>query len=469
MNARTSQGSGVRGQGSVIWGQGSRAIRDTLSATHYPLSAIRYPLAVSLRWQVLWSWALVAVAAGCAGLDVPEPPIADVAKTRSRRTEEAVRDFEAKRDHAELQAALAHWNQGDVEGYEAALRRLLNRNPHHPEARRLLAEICPADNEFQGDVNQIQRAQTARSSDAHVQYATGLLLRATGQGDTALAYYERAAELNPVNELYRAGYQTALEAGDPVEAFSVDSTGLPGDSFQISAGPALVSPAPTAEPVEPASTHAEDQPDRPKATRRWGVCADATPAHRAAEETTQPTIILRCATGEETSDRVDPADSAEAADSAHSVGHVRCPTDGRVPAEFDRRWAALAEGPGEAALAHFQKKAADSPDNPQIPIAAALAALRDDRPELAIELLAAAERRSADSAQLYRILGVAYYRLGDYQSSQVALRQALSLDKSSALSYFLMGCTLSKLGQFESAEAHLRQARTMNPRYAVQW
>ncbi len=47
------------------------------------------------------------------------------------------------------------------------------------------------------------------------------------------------------------------------------------------------------------------------------------------------------------------------------------------------------------------------------------------------------------------MLGAAYYRTGDYKSSQVALQQALSLDKSSALSYLLMGCTLAKLGQNE--------------------
>ncbi len=134
---------------------------------------------------------------------------------------------------------------------------------------------------------------------------------------------------------------------------------------------------------------------------------------------------------------------------------------------FDEARAALAEGSGEAALVHFRKAAEICPNNPQIPIAAAMAVLRRNRPDLAVKLLRPAERRFCDSAKLHRILGVAYYRLGDYQSSQVALRQALSVDKSSALSYLLMGCTLSKLGQTESAEAHLRQARTIDPRYTV--
>ena len=119
------------------------------------------------------------------------------------------------------------------------------------------------------------------------------------------------------------------------------------------------------------------------------------------------------------------------------------------------------------AMAQFRKAAGICPDNPQIPITAATAALRHNRPELAIELLRGAERRFSGSARLYRVLGLSYYRLGDYRSSQVALRQALSLDKSSALAYLLMGCTLSKLGQFESAEAHLQKAQTIDPRYTV--
>jgi len=78
-----------------------------------------------------------------------------------------------------------------------------------------------------------------------------------------------------------------------------------------------------------------------------------------------------------------------------------------------------------------------------------------------------AAKHFSKSAAIYRMLGVAYYRLGDFKSSQVALQQALSLDKSSALSYFLMGCTLAKLGQAEPAEAHFQQAKALDPRYTV--
>lgn len=133
---------------------------------------------------------------------------------------------------------------------------------------------------------------------------------------------------------------------------------------------------------------------------------------------------------------------------------------------FDRGRAALAGGSFDVALACFQEAATRNPHNRQIPISAAVTALRYGQPGLAIELLEWANGRGGGSAQLYRVLGLAYYRLGDHRSSQVALQQALSLDKSSGLTYFLMGCTLAKLGQVESARAHLRQAQTIDPRYS---
>jgi tetratricopeptide (TPR) repeat protein len=399
--------------------------------------------------RVLWVGVLLALTAGCAGLGVPHPLPADMAEKRQDRAEEAVREFESKRDLAELQAALAHWNRGDVKACEESLRRLLDRNPDHREARLLMAEVCLADHRPQAAYEQVQQALAAHPHDAQVQYTTGLVLDATGQGDPALAYYERAAELEPDNEVYALGYQTALEGAGTVGAWSVDSTGLPGQSSEVSAGPALVIPDPTAQNMEPAATLAGGRPEGPK---------PAAPA----SETARPSTTLRLTVPGEGIGRADLADSAEAAEMD------------RVGALIAKGRAALAEGSGDGSVAYFRQAAAVRPDDPQIPITAAMAALRGERPDVAVELLRpdhpedGARRRLGGSAQLYRVLGVAYYRLGDYRSSEVALRQALSLDKSSALSYLLMGCTLSKLGQFESAEAYLRQARTINPRYTVQ-
>ena len=64
------------------------------------------------------------------------------------------------------------------------------------------------------------------------------------------------------------------------------------------------------------------------------------------------------------------------------------------------------------------------------------------------------------------VLGAAQYRLGDYQAAQVAIAQALSLDKSDALAYFLMGSTLVRLGQTTAAERQFAEAARLDPRFS---
>jgi hypothetical protein len=164
----------------------------------------------------------------------------------------------------------------------------------------------------------------------------------------------------------------------------------------------------------------------------------------------------------------DPAHAAPQPDTttvsalARLTSHRAADRDGSVES------AGFAEAAAGRLAADVRPAAAPGSDNPHDPITAAVSALRRDRPQLAIELLERPGTEAVPSAQRYRILGVAYYRLGDFESSQVALRQALSLDNSSALSYLLMGCTLLRLGQFESAEAHLRLARTLDPGCTVE-
>ncbi len=149
------------------------------------------------------------------------------------------------------------------------------------------------------------------------------------------------------------------------------------------------------------------------------------------------------------------------------------PVDTEVPATaslndfLQQGQQALTRGDAQAGLACFQRAMAERPDDPQIPISAAIAALRSNHPDVAIAVLEPAVRQFPRSAALQRILGTAYYRRGGYRSSQLALQQALSLDKSNALSYFLLGCTQVKLGESEAARRCFRQAQLLDPRYAV--
>ncbi len=430
--------------------------------------------------KALWGFALWAPVAGCASLEVPYPLAPDVAQKRRHRTQDAVREFESKRDFAQFQAALTHWDRGDVEASEQTLQRLLRRNPNHHQARLLMAEVRPAGDPPPAALEQAEQPPAVHPDDAldnspddaRAQYTTALLLHATGQGTTALAYSARAAELEPDNELYKLGYQTALTAENATaeNATAENATaekgtgpirpnGPQGASHKLDPSPfrqpqktSPIIPDPTARPSEPVSSLEDHGPNRPLTATAAGdiqLTSTTPPGYSLAEAT----------------DRVDPTDSAEQSGADRSSVSPDSVSLDSVLLEEGRE--ALAAGSTEAALVHFRKAAAVRPDDPQIPIAAAMASLRHERPDLAVELLFPVARKFSGSARLNRILGLAYYRLGDYQSSQVALRQALSVDKSSALSYLLMGCTLSKLGQTESAEAHLRQARTIDPRYTV--
>src|SRR5437016_1901863 len=77
-------------------------------------------LAQQCRVVVLCSIAACFFAPGCAGwkAKVQKPTLTD---KREDRTAEAVRDFEERRDAAQLEAALDRWKHGDVATAEAML------------------------------------------------------------------------------------------------------------------------------------------------------------------------------------------------------------------------------------------------------------------------------------------------------------------------------------------------------------
>jgi tetratricopeptide (TPR) repeat protein len=113
---------------------------------------------------------------------------------------------------------------------------------------------------------------------------------------------------------------------------------------------------------------------------------------------------------------------------------------------------------------------AESPNRPQIlqdPLHRAVEALAQGDSQTAIDAASRGLAETPDqAAALYRVLGTAHYRLGEYQAAQAALAQALSLDKSDALSYFLMGSTLDKLADHEAAQRNYSEAARLDPRFA---
>jgi tetratricopeptide (TPR) repeat protein len=350
------------------------------------------PLATNRRAAACLAAAILAGLCGCAGMRNPATAMFEdsVGRQREERRRQTVERFEQKRDEAEFVAAVAEYTQGDDKGCEETLRRLLGRNANHLRGRLLLTELYLTQGRLAEARQQAETALGQAPDDAQAHYTLALVLEAAGHVQPALDHYDRAAELEPENELYAVGRQLAWEAARRADG---PSAGNPG------AEDAVVEPAGIAE------VGAEDGPP----------------------------MVARGAAGQ----------------------------------WLQRGRAALARGACEEALAYFREAAAQHPDDPNVPVEAAVLALRSDQPDLAVEILQPAESRFPHVASVKRALAAAHYRLGDDRSSEVLLRQALSLDNTDALAYFLMGRTLARLGQTEAAESHFRQARSLDPRYGV--
>jgi Flp pilus assembly protein TadD len=141
----------------------------------------------------------------------------------------------------------------------------------------------------------------------------------------------------------------------------------------------------------------------------------------------------------------DRADSAEAAvNSALETGHR-----------------ALAASDIQESQRQYAAAMASEPDNPNIPLEAALQLIQHNQAGAAVSLLNDACRTFPQSVPLLRTLATAQYRQGDYEFSQVALQQALSLDNRDALSYFLMGAVREKLGDHKGAELSKAKAQEL--------
>ncbi len=138
-----------------------------------------------------------------------------------------------------------------------------------------------------------------------------------------------------------------------------------------------------------------------------------------------------------------------------------------VESALDRAERALEVGDVAAARGSLSRAIALAPDDPQVPVLAAVLALRHEQSELAVFVLQPAAARFADSPAVHRTLGTALYRQSDYPAAKGSLERALSLDKSSALAYLLMGCTLEKLGQSEAAKSQFEEAHRLDPRLSA--
>jgi Tfp pilus assembly protein PilF len=164
-----------------------------------------------------------------------------------------------------------------------------------------------------------------------------------------------------------------------------------------------------------------------------------------------------------------PADSpaATSAQTSSRQAEQRPGTKSTSESWLEKAEKALAAGQTETARFEIRQAQQADPTDGKIPLSAAILALKHDELEMAVEIAQTGIKRFPESAGLYRTLGAAQYRLGEFKPAKDSFERAISLDKSHPLSYFLLGSTLKKLDQSEAAEAYFRQAERLDPRYSA--
>jgi Tfp pilus assembly protein PilF len=166
--------------------------------------------------------ALAAATSGCAGWMPRKAEQPTLSQTRQERHREAVQAFEQQRDQAQLETALARWQQGDLGGCEARLRSLVARRPDFCDAHLQLAELAWSCENAEEAEAEYRAALQLAPERADVNHALGLLLQATGRPDEAEQLLVRARDLEPANELF----QSAASPTGVIPATAVSA--LPG-------------------------------------------------------------------------------------------------------------------------------------------------------------------------------------------------------------------------------------------------
>ncbi|HXT60886.1 MAG TPA: tetratricopeptide repeat protein [Pirellulales bacterium] len=380
----------------------------------------------------------VLCSTGCAGGLWSSRSVPDVHPVKAQRAKETAKHLGEQRDRSELEAAKFAWQQDDVEGCHDLLDKLLQRNPRHREGGLLMAELLLVERQTDQAREQLKQVLKHHPNDAEALHAMGLLLEAENKPAEARVLFQQAAKAAPANDEYKISYKAAADRAQP-SAVADDRT-----SIASKPAPANGRSTPTAT-AQAASLHRTKSPagavlDRPEAPVAPGDADD---------------VSFVTAT--------DAIDAQQEPKSAAKPQQLALAKDAKpLVAQGD---AALAAGARDSARRSFREAQRAAPDDPSIPLAACVSAIKHDELELAVEIAHSGITAFPESAGLYRALGTAQYRLGDLPAAKASFERAISLDKAHPLSYFLMGSTLKKLGQTEAAEQYFRQARQLDARY----
>jgi Tfp pilus assembly protein PilF len=130
----------------------------------------------------------------------PTPP-----QTTAERKREAIGAFERQRDGAQVQAAISHWQRGEVEKSRAMLTAIIQRSPGDVNARLRFAELLISQDELEAAETQLRECLSVAPQSAEAHHALGMLLADfPGREQECQTHLRRAAELEPANELFVA-------------------------------------------------------------------------------------------------------------------------------------------------------------------------------------------------------------------------------------------------------------------------
>jgi Tfp pilus assembly protein PilF len=146
---------------------------------------------------------LAAGLAGCSGLRPGRTSVADASSPQRLRKDDAIAAFEARRDAAQIQAALDRWEEGNFAACGALLRGVVERNPQQVDARLQLAEWLLHEQELDEAQQQARAALILAPERADVHDCLGRVLEATGQVQAAYDHFRRAAELSSQDEPFQ--------------------------------------------------------------------------------------------------------------------------------------------------------------------------------------------------------------------------------------------------------------------------
>jgi len=138
-----------------------------------------------------------------ANVSVPDVPVVEnVTPIRKEREAEVVAAFERKRNESQLLAAYSSWERGDATDAQRQLNAVLNRDPQHAAARRMLADLLADTGRVPAAAKELETHLRHHRDDSRAHFTLGLLYERLGRIDAAHAAFSQAIELDPHNEEY---------------------------------------------------------------------------------------------------------------------------------------------------------------------------------------------------------------------------------------------------------------------------